>query len=303
MGSIRPTIDHPDLSTEVVGALSMADLGPFGRSPLRLLFVVAAAVVAIGRGALIAGDLGIGGPLDVAAFAGVSAATETLVVLLPVALLLRVPAAPQTHLMLLGGLALGALVEVLRLGSAIVPASLADPSVGSILRTFAWLGVPFGSLLVGLGLLRLRAGRTTRRGMLVVIAFLYLVLSLLPLGAELIGKAPVNVTWLFLVSGVLVPILAAFAGWVAVDAWLDGERPNLFWGLLAVAVPLHVVGAFFSAALPLPALLALPASPAALNSLAMASATLGAILALVVVTLGFVAYARKTPSPAEEAPD
>src|SRR5450755_2029132 len=145
MGSIRPTIDHPDLSTDLVGALSMADLGPFGRSPLRLLFVVAAAVVAIGRGALIAGDLGIGGPLDVAAFAGVSAATETLVVLLPVALLLRVPAAPQTHLMLLGGLALGALVEVLRLGSAIVPASLADPSVGSILRTFAWLGVPFGS--------------------------------------------------------------------------------------------------------------------------------------------------------------
>ena len=122
MGSIRPAIDDTDLSTEVVGALSMADLGPFGRSPLRLLFVVAAAVVAIGRGELIAGNLGIGGPLDVAAFAGVSAATETLVVLLPVALLWRVPAAPRTHPMLLGGLALGALVEVLRLGSAIVPA-------------------------------------------------------------------------------------------------------------------------------------------------------------------------------------
>jgi hypothetical protein len=299
MSGVRPTTDQPDRTTEVVGAFTLADLGPLGRRPLSLIFIVAAAGLALGRASFISSDLGIGGPLDVAAFAAVSAVTETVVVLLPAALLWRVPAAPRTQRTLLAGLALGALVEVLRLGSALASWSFSEAPVGSALNTLAWLVLPVASLLVGLGLLRLRDGRMTRRGMLVVIAGVYLVLSLVPLGAELVGNAPVFVTWVFLVSGILVPLLAAFAGWVPVDAWLAGERPSRFWGFLALSVPLHIAGALVGEGWSLPAWVTLPADPAAVNGIATASATLGEILALGAVSLAFVAYARLTPSPAE----
>ena len=301
MSSVRPTFDPPERRTEVVGALTLADLGPLGRRPLSLVFVVAAAGLALSHASLIASDLAIGVPLDVAAFAAVSAATQTMVVLLPAALLWRVPTAPRTHRTLLVGLALGALVEMLRLGAAFASTSFSDPSIGPGLNTLAWLVLPAASLLVGLGLLHLRAGRMTRRGMLVVIASMYLVLSLVPLGAELIGNEPVFVTWVFLVSGILVPLAAAFAGWVPVDAWLAGERPSRFWGLLALGVPLYVVGALLGGEWLLPAWLALPADPAAVNDIVLASAGLGGILTLAAVGLAFVAYARLTPSPPESS--
>lgn len=301
MSSVRPTTDPPERRTEVVGALTLADLGPLGRRPLSLVFVVAAAGLALSHAPLIASDLAIGVPLDVAAFAAVSAATQTMVVLLPAALLWRVPTAPRTHRPLLAGLVLGALVEMLRLGAAFSSTSFSDPSIGPGLNTLAWLVLPAASLLVGLGLLHLRAGRMTRRGMLVVIASMYLVLSLVPLGAELIGNEPVFVTWVFLVSGIVVPLLAAFAGWVPVDAWLAGERPSRFWGLLALGVPLYVVGALLGGGWLLPAWLALPADPAAVNDIVLASAGLGGILTLAAVGLAFVAYARLTPSPPESS--
>jgi hypothetical protein len=279
MAGIHPTIDAPDEPPDVVGALSLPDLSRFERSPAILVFVVAAVVVALGRGASVASYLGNGGSLETAASAAIFAATETILVVLPAALLWRIPAAPRTHPVLLGGLGVGALVEVLRLGASALATSGTDPSVSSILGTLAWLIVPVGSLLVGRGLLRLRASWSARRGLLVVIAFLYLALRLVPLGAELLGNEVVIVTWLFPVTGILVPITAALAGWVAVDAWLDGQRPTVFWGLLALGVPLYVISALVSSALPLPALLALPADPTALNSLTIASATAGEILA------------------------
>lgn len=297
MSNVRPEADQPDRSTEVVGALTLPDLGPLGRRPLSLVFVVAAAGLALGRASLIASDLGRGGPLDVAAFAVVSGATQTLVVLLPAALLWRVPTAPRTHRMLLAGLALGALVELLRLGTALASTSFSQPPIGPGLDTLAWLVRPLASLLVGLGLLHLRAGRMTRRGMLVVIASIYLALSLVPLGAELIGNAPILFTWIVLVSGILVPFLAAFAGWVPVDAWLAGERPRQFWGLLALGVPLYVFGALFAEMLP--AWVVLPANPAAVNDIAFASLTLGELFSLGAVSLAFVAYARLTPLPVD----
>jgi hypothetical protein len=297
MSSVRPTTDPPEPTTEVVGALTLADLGPLGRRPLSLLFVIAAAGLAVGRASLTASDLGVGGPLNVAAFMALSAATQTVVVLLPAALLWRIPTAPRTHRTLLVGLALGALVEMLRLGAAFASTSFSDPSIGPGLNTVAWLVLSAASLLVGLGLLHLRAVRVTRRGMLVVIASMYLVLSLVPVGAELIGNEAVIVTWVFLISGIVVPLLAAFAGWVAVDAWLAGERPNRFWGLLALGVPLYVVGALVGGGWLLPAWAALPADPAAVNDIAIASLTLGQLFALGAVSLAFVAYARLTPSP------
>ena len=295
MRSASPTTDQPERTSEVVGALTLPDLGPLARRPLSILFVVVAASLTLGRGWLIARDLGLGGPLDLAALAAVSAATNAVVVLLPAALLWRVPTAPRTHRTLLVGLALGGLVEILRFGAAFVPTSFGDPSIGPGLTTLAWLVLPAPSLLVGLGLLHLRAGQMTRRGMLVVIATLYLVLSLVPLGAELIGNAPVVVTWVFLVSGIVVPLLAAFAGWVPVAAWLAGARPSRFWGLLAMGVPLYVVGALLGGGWLLPAWVVAPADPAALNDIATASLALGELFAFGAVSLAFVAYARLTP--------
>ena len=41
----------------------------------------------------------------------------------------------------------------------------------------------------------------------------------------------------------MAPLLAAFAEWVSADAWFAGERPSRSWGLLALGVPLYVIGA------------------------------------------------------------
>ena len=300
MSGVRPTRDQPERTTEVVGALTLADFGPLGHRLLSLIFGLAAAGLALSRASLIASDL-LGGPLEYAAFAAISAATQTIVILLPAGLLWRVPTAPRTHRPLLAGLALGALVELLRLGSALASRGFPEPSAGPALSTLAWLVLPVSSLLVGLGLLRLRNGRMARRGMLVVIASVYLVLSLIPLGAELVGNEPVFVSWVFLVSGILVPLAAAFAGWVAVDAWLAGERPSRFWGFLALGVPFYVVGTLSGVGWSLPAWVVLPADPAVVNGIVLASAGLGGILTLAAVCLAFVAYARLTPSPPESS--
>jgi hypothetical protein len=196
-------------------------------------------------------------------------------------------------------LALGSLVELLRLGAALAPTSFGDPPIGLGPDALAWVVQPIANLLVGLGLLHVRADRLTRRGVLLVLASIYLALSLVPLGAELIGNAPVLVTWVVLVSAILVPLTAAFAGWALIDAWLVGERPSRFWGLLALGVPLYVVGALLGEGWSLPAWLALPADPASVNGIATASANLGEIFALVAVSLALVAYARFIPSLAE----
>jgi hypothetical protein len=300
MSSVRPTADQPDGPTEVVGALTLADLGPLGRRPLSLMFVVAAVGLALTRASLISGDLGSGAPLDVGVFGALAAATETVVVGLPAALLWRVPAAPRIHRILLAGLALNALAEVLRLGSALASRSFTDASVASALDTLAWLILPAASLLVGLGLLRLRDGPITRRGMLVVIASAYLVVSLVPVGAELLGNAQVSFTPEFLLSGFLVPLFAAFAAWVSVDAWRAGERSSRFWGFLALGVPLYLVNALLGFGWALPAWVAMPADPAIANGIATASAALGQFFALAAVSLAFVAYARLTPSASRD---
>lgn len=297
MNSVRPTPDQPERPTEVVGALTLADLGPLGRRPLSLLFVVAAAGLAIGRASLIASDLGMGGPLDVAAFATLSAATQVVVVLLPAAMLWRVPTAPRTHRTLLLGLALNALVEMLHLGAAFAPASFNDPSIEPGPNMLASVVLPIASLLIGLGLLELRAGRMTRRGMLVVIASMYLAVSLVPVGADLIANEAVSATWLFVVVGIAAPLLAAFAGWAAVDAWLAGERSSRFWGLLALGVPLYVIAAVVSeGGWALATWVAIPADPLAVNDFGFVSAAFGEIFALAAACLAFVAYARLTPS-------
>ena len=299
VSSVRPTADQSDGATEVVGALTLADLGPLRRRPLSLVFVVAAAGVALARASLISSDLGNCGPLDMAVFGAIAAATETVAVALPAALLWRVPTALRTQWILLAGLVLNALAEVLRLGSALASRSFSDPSLESTLGTLGLAVLPIASLLVGLGLLRLRDGPIMRRGMLLVIASAYLVVSLVPVGAELLGNAQVSFTPDFALGGILVPLSAAFAGWVSVDAWRAGERPSRFWVFLALGVPFYLVNALLGFGWALPAWVVTPADPATANGIFTASAALGQIFALAALSLAFVAYARLTPSAAE----
>ena len=299
MSSARPEVDQPQRTTGVIGALTLADVGPLGRHPQSMLFVLAAAGLALGRVSLVLSPLDNGLPLDLAALALVSAATQTVIVLLPAALLWRVPTAARTYRLLLAGLALGALVELLRVGAALAGTTYGDEVPGPALGTLASLLLPVASLLVGLGLLELRRGRMTRRGMLVVIASMYLALSLVPVGVELIANETISVTWMFLVIGIVGPLLAAFAGWVSADAWFGGERPSRFWGLLALGIPLYVIGALVGQGWALATWVAMPADPLALNDLGYISATLGEIFALIAAVLAFVAYARLIPRPAE----
>ncbi len=276
--------------------MTLADLGPLGRHPQRLIFIVAAAGLALGRVWLILRVLDDGLPLDIVAHALVSAATDTVVVLLPAALLWRLPTAARTHRTLLAGLALGAMVELFRLGAALAT-TYGNQLPGPDLNTVASLVLPVASLLVGLGLLELRGGKTTRRGLLVVIASLYLAVSLVPIGADLIANEAIAPTWLSPVLLIVAPLLAAFAGWVSADAWFAGDRPTRFWGLLALGVPLFVIAAVVSQGGWALMTWAIPVDPVAVNDLGYVTSTLGEIFSLIAAGLAFVAYARLTPSP------
>lgn len=183
------------------------------------------------------------------------------VILLPGALLLRTADAFRTHRVLLVGLIVLAAAEVVDQtgfsvwesepdlsGGVWEPGLAIEP--GPLLQLLGW-PIELGPLLqlvgwpiVGLGLARLRPGGLTRPPLLVAIAGLYvgpwLLLGVAILagleGGILIAPYPMTVHLLILVA-------TASAVWVAAGAWLDRAAPRLFWGLLAAALPLYLIGA------------------------------------------------------------
>ena len=280
----------------------MADLGRLGQRPLASAFILAAIVVAVGHAVPIYGDASGGDLSAFLAFSAVSAGTAVVVSLLPAMLLWRAPSAPRTHRLLFTGLALGTFAELVRVAAVAAPLGADEPTPRTLLVDAAWIIVLVGILFVGLGLLQLRNGRTTRRGLAVVIVVLYLVLALLPLGIEA-AAGPVGIGSGFVLASVLIPIAAAFAIWVAVDAWLDREPPTAFWALLAAGLPLHLAGGLLSETLPLPVLVALPANSDFSNELVATVATIGAILGLIAVVLAGIAYGRHVPVVTSGAPE
>ncbi len=301
MAPIQPPLEDPIRPSEVVGALSLADFGPLTRAPMRLAFIVAALLVAAGKTLMIRGDLADGMPLDVVAYSALLAAGSVLTVCLPALLLWHVPDARRTHRLLLAGLILAAATELLRFASSGIPAT-PDYSAFRPALNNVGLGVaPIGFVLVGLGLLRLRHHGPTRRGLLVVLATLFLVVALLPVGVGLTSEGLTVDPLPFVLSSICKPIAAAFAAWVAIDAWLDQEEPRTFWTLIAAALPIQVLAGLFGIGLELPALLAPPSDPDTLNTLAFASLAFGAILVLSALVLAGVAYGRCTPTVINEA--
>jgi len=282
-------MDDPDIPSEAVGSWPSIDLGRLGLPPLGWLFVAGAVLVA---GQDLRSILAI--PAEAIPPAIPSVLTRVAIALLPAALLFRAPRAHRTHRLLLAGLAALAIAELVRAAIASSPTGPSgEPWRGTALdAAWPWLG-PAGNLLVGLGLIRLRARRPPRFGLLAVIALAYLALGVVPIWIVVAASPPVapidGDSALLLVT---VPLTAAVAVWVPISAWLEREPPRAFWGLLALALPLGLAGRALDLAQAVTTTTFQPSAPL------VAGVTLSAFVSAVVslaALAALAAYARLTP--------
>jgi hypothetical protein len=221
---------------------------------LAWLIVGLAALDAIWWIQVIAGALGtIGGPLGdwsvvlSALGAAIQGAADVLPVLLPAALLTRIPSAARSQQLLLGGLLVGAANEVLlRLALPLIPApSTIDAIVAqqTAIASLQGASMILGPLLVGLGLARMRgAGSRIRPAEIALLALLAVALgseiasAVVPMAAR--GELSGPMSTPTLVSTVLslgaTPFIA-YQLWVPLMAWRDRCAPATFWRLLGLA--------------------------------------------------------------------
>ena len=227
-----PGADDPDTPTEAVGSWPTIDLGRLGLPPLGWVFVAVALFVAATRLRTIGGA-----PADIVPDILLSSIQATVVVLLPAALLWRLPGAIRTHTLLLTGLALVAAAQLVMAANQLWPLFHSDDGTRSTFDA-AWpLLTPAGGILIGLGLLRLRVG-ADRLSVLAAIVVTYVGIGV---ASYLIGAGTGTLHAYDVAILVIVPAAAAVAVWVPVAAWLESDTPQAFWGLLAVALPLGVI--------------------------------------------------------------
>ncbi len=285
-------------STPVIGDAGLASDGEADRSAFRRpdlhwpgwVFVMGAALVVLVRLVRVADE-----PSTMVAQSAVpSAIAAGLGALLPAALLLRVPEASRTHRLLLIGLAGEALAEWAWVILPGLPIG-SDSSAWTTSAVFVALyGVQFvAALCVGLGLLRLRARRPTRAWLLVAIVAGDLAFLGLQVGLAA-AHAQVSVVSRALVPILLVTVGAGFAVWVPVSAWLDGDQPRAFWGLLALGFPLGLLGSTFGFAQTLAMLTPAPSGFAS-DAAFLVPTAMGALVGSVSTLLALTAYARWTP--------
>ncbi len=257
------------------------------------LFVAAAVFVVVARLVRIAGSA----PEMVTLYAIAPAIASALRVLLPAALLVRVPDAPRTQRLLFAGLATGAAVAWLHAAIfAWSPSMLTgNPSVWTVVPALLPPLEALAALLVGLGLLQLRARRSTRAGLLVVIVALELGFLLGQLGlAAAWAYQPLDLG--FTAVNALVAAAGAFAAWVPVAAWLDRDPPRAFWELLALAFPLGLLAEAIGLTQTIAMTTSQPGGRLS-NDLFLVVTTAQALIGAVVSLLAIAAYARGTPLP------
>jgi hypothetical protein len=266
--------------------------------PLGWLSVVGATGVIVARLDRFVGTF----PSTTVLYASPQAIAAALVALLPAALLLRVPDAPNRQRPLFFGLAAMALSEwwqaVLVAWSP--PVLTANESVWTVLSYVQVLLGILAPLLVGLGLLRLRPGGATRPWLLLVIVGLSL--GFLGLQVRLVTTwAQPSFDLVAFGPGVLLTAAGGVATWVPVSAWLDHDAPRGFWGLLALGFPLGLVASALGLA---QALAMVSGPPMGLSSdvLFLIATTLGGLIGAVVSILAIAAYARLTPLNPEATP-
>ena len=295
MSGQEPDEEDPDRPSEVVGALSREDFRWLGkvaaltripRLPLLLIFGLAAAAVGAWwvRQYQLVGDPDVDPVQLVALILSVIAAMTT--VLTPAALLWRDPSALRTRTALFGGLALLALQQVLiSVGGQTMIDLEGSQSIVGVIRGSLPFVEPVGGALVAYGLLVMRIERPRPGLMLAGILGVYAAVRLLPdLIAALPSQGSLQVDWWSLA----IAVTTAFAVWVAVDAWIRREPPELFWLLLAAALPLTI----------LTALLALPESVAVVvyeQSTPWTLVALATLTSVLPMFLAFVAYLRYAP--------
>jgi hypothetical protein len=298
--STEPPADiDPDRPSDVVGALSLADLGPLRRlmnippRALSLLFILAALIVGGWwlrqlSVALATPDLPgvslVGGLADGAA--------DVLVVLMPAALLTRVPSALRSRSPLLAGLSILAAVKLVGVVLSVWVSDFNAPTW--VIDVATWLRYlqPLGGALIAYGLLQLRADPPGRRRLLVLLVALWVALVLFEpalvaiqnaVGEAAFGGA--GISW----WAVLVAVTSGFTAWIVVDAWLEHEPPALFWTLLSgaalwaiaariVGLPQAVVVVMFQSNLP------------------ESAYVIVSVASVVSLALAFVAYLSFTPS-------
>ncbi|MGO9178667.1 MAG: hypothetical protein ACLQHS_05245 [Candidatus Limnocylindrales bacterium] len=302
MSSSGSALESPGLPSEAVGPRRPI-IAWLSLPPLGWLFVAAAVFVAALRLQGITGESAAMLPDTICAAVGAA-----LVALLPAALLIRLPESPRTQRLLFAGLALGAASEwawattfIWAIGPGVVE------WLGTLLFALWWPLGGLGSLLLGLGLLRLRA-RRTRTGLLIGIGALYVALSLFTIGivvAQVPQAYDLSVPNGFVTASgfalaVLVAVVGAFVVWVPVSAWLDHDAPRAFWGLLALAFPLSLV-ARAGGLIQTIAMQAFASEDLYSNGFFVVATTLSALVAAVVALLALVAYARETPLPEDAA--
>ncbi len=299
--STEPPADFdPDRPSEVVGALSLDDLRPLRRllnippGALSLLFVLAALIV----GGWWLRQLSVASATpevsSVSLLGGLAdAAAEVLVVLMPVALLTRVPSALRSRGPLFAGLSM---LAALKLLGVVLNVWLSDFDAPSwVIDVATWLGYlqPLGGALIAYGLLQLRVDPPGRRGLLLLLVLLWVGLALVePVLVAIqiaVGAAAFDspgISW----WAVLVAVTSGFTAWIVVDAWLDHEPPALFWTLLSgaalwaiaariVSLPQAVVVVMFQSNLP------------------ESASVIVSVASVVSLALAFVAYLWFTPRP------
>ncbi len=292
MSGAEPPPDGPQLPVEALGPrLPIPDW--LELRPLGWLFVVGAACVIVARLDRLVGT----SPATTVLSASPQAIAAALVALLPAALLLRVPDAPTGRRPLFVGLAATALTEWVQ-AAVFAWSSPLLPSTPSVWTVLSDVQVPLGvlaSLLIALGLLRLRPGGATRPWLLVVIVGLEV--GFLGLQVRLVATwAHPSFDLVALGPDVLLTAAGGVAAWVPVSAWLDRDTPRAFWGLLALGFPLGLVASVVGLTQTV-AMMSAPSMGLSSDALFLVATALGALIGAVVSLLAIVAYARETPLP------
>jgi hypothetical protein len=299
-------------------------LAPPMRLPaLAWLIVALAALDAINWIQAIADALGtVGNPLadwsiDLPVLGGaIEGAAAVLPVLLPAALLYRIPNAARTQRVLLGGLSAGATIELVRRLALplLPPPSTIDALAAQQTVTAGLLGVLgiVGPLLIGLGLAHLRGPRPPARPAevallaLLGVAWVIEVASAgVPVATQSRSSGPL---WTpMLVSTVLGLVAApcfAFQLWVPLTAWRDRRAPAPFWRLLGLASLGALLSLVFALVVNLGTanVIAWPGIVEPGNSGGPLISTVAQAFLAVSVLLALAAYGWHAPAPGDGAP-
>ncbi len=302
MNSEGPASSDPDHSPDVVGALSLDDLRPLRRlmnipaRALSLLFILAAVVVGGWWLRQMTSALAIPG-ISVVSIAGglAEGLADVLMVLLPVALLWRVPSALRSRSLLFVGLSILATLRLLGVVLGVWVTDFNGPTW--VIDSESWLRYlqPVAGALIAYGLLQLRVNRPGRRVLLVVLVAILVALELAFPAIVAIQNATAPTS--FIAAGVdwwavLAAVTSGFTAWIVIDAWLGHEPPVLFWTLLSAAA-LWAIGARL---VDLPQAIAIVMFESSLPDIV---GTIASVAAAVSTGLMFVAYLRYAPQPAD----